>query len=60
MSKREIEQPVFPEREPMFLQSKPGPSRKHSAEAEVSTDKTMQPKVKLMGLTNTESPQKTG
>ena len=57
-----MEQPVFPEREPVFTQSEaePGPSRKRSAEEEVSTDKTMQPKVKLTRLMNTESPQKTG
>ena len=61
-SKREIEQPVFPEREPVFTQSEPdpgpGPSRKQSAEAEVFTDKTIQPKVKLTRFMNTKSPQK--
>ena len=56
-----MDQPVFPEREPVVTQSEPQPgtSTKHSAE-EVSTDETMQPKVKLTRLTNTESPQKTG
>ena len=52
---------MFPEREPVVTQSEPQPgtSTKCSTE-EVSTDETMQPKVKLMRLMHTELPQKTG
>ena len=60
--KKEAEQPVFPQREPIFEQSKPGPSRKHAAETQAATDTAytarMQPKVKVTCLQNTESPQK--
>ena len=59
--KKQVEQPVFPEREPIFPQNKPGPSRKCSAEAEAAIGTSrMQPKVKVKvtRLQNTESPQK--
>ena len=55
-----MDQPVFPEREPVVTQSKPEPGTSTKRSAEVSTDESMQPKVKLSRLLNTESPQKTG
>ena len=62
--KKQVEQPVFPEREAVFEQSEPGPSRKHAAETQAALDTVdlymarMQPKVKVTRLQNTESPQK--
>ena len=36
--KKQVEQPVFLEREPIFEQNKPDPSRKHAAETQAATD----------------------
>ena len=60
--KKQVEQPVFPEREAVFEQSKPGPSRKR-AETQAAPDdvymaRIYQPKVKVTRLQNTKSPQK--
>ena len=63
--KKQVEQPVFPEREAVFEQSEPGPSRKCVAETQAVPDtvdlytaRIYQPKVKVTRLQNTESPQK--
>ena len=61
--KKQVEQPVFPEREAVFEQSEPGSSRKCAAETQAAPDdvytaRIYQPKVKVTRLQNTESPQK--
>ena len=62
--KKQVEQPVFPERVAIFEQSEPGPSRKCVAETQAAPDTVnlytarMQPKVKVTRLQNTKSPRK--